>query len=163
MGHPRISLCWPGSHEGTQRWGSTVLQVRKSCTMLSIYSAAVGPCTTRGALFQVIPPFLHLWGDIHDPGQHTCLSKGKGHTERGCRKAKPHTDAKDLAAKHPHCTQLDWPARDNPRFRSSCPWPSVPSFLQRHLRQDRKKNSPLFITTLALSCSQSSVPSSPGL
>lgn len=83
--------------------------------------------------------------------------------ERGCRKAKPHPDAKDLAAKHPHCTQLDQPARGNLRCRSSCPWPSAPFCLQRCLRPDGKKTSPLFAMAPALSRSQSSVPSSPGL
>lgn len=120
------------------------MQTCKSCTMISIYSVAMGPCTTGGALFRATSPFLHPWGNIHDPGQQTCLSKGKGHTERGCRKSKPQTDAKDLAAKHPHCMLLDQPARDNPHFCSSCPWPSAPSFLQRCFRQDKEEQQPPF-------------------
>lgn len=115
----------------------------------------------RGGLFQVKPPFLQPWGNIHYPGLQTSLSKEKGCTGRGdaerCR------DAKDLADKHPHCTQLDWPARDNPRSCSSWPWPSALSLLQGHLRQAGKQTRPSLPMSQALPHSQSSVPGSPGL
>jgi len=123
VGQPKISLCWPRPHEGTERCRSTALQIRKSCNMLSSYSAAMGPCTTRRALLQLIPHFLHPWGNIHDPGQQTCLSKGKGHRKVGCSKAKPHTDARDLAAKHPYCTQRDQPVRTTHAFAAAAPGP----------------------------------------
>lgn len=103
-GAPRSSPCCPAPLRGHRGRGAASCFCPQCCP---------GSLHYQSALSQVIPSFLHPWGHIHDPGEQTCLSKGKGHME-GVQKGQVSHRCQGSSSQASHCTQLGQPGRDSP-------------------------------------------------